>query len=136
VKTSKEPVIIHDIKDRDRTKRGKVFPGKVYKGQHAEIIPGESIRLFGAEAQWYRYPTSDGYSQTFKLGDQAVYGSYNLTYVGVITGVSAARITVTEGHGGRNPRNHCLSIYEFNWRNRHFDLQDIQEQNARMMQSI
>lgn len=93
----------------------------------ADIVPGESIRLFGT-----RWPDSShavAYDRTFKLGEMAEYGSYNLSYYGVITKITEKTVFIEE-RVGRQKTIHRLDIAEFEWRNWSFDLAEAQKRNA------
>ena len=67
---------------------------------------------------------------TFNIGSQAEYGSYNLSYVGTITGITDKTVTIVESKGTRNEVTHRLKIAEFCWRNFNFDLAKVQKANA------
>ena len=117
-------VEIRDIKDRDRKNHGRIYEGETKVGQHADIVKGKSIRLFGVETNRGAGPLS--YDRTFKVGDIVVTGSYNLTYTGPILAIGAKTVTV-EGVCGRTER---MSIYSFNFYNNTMDLEDIARRNA------
>ena len=118
---------VSEIRSKDRKSHGKAFPGLIEEGAKAVIVPGESIRLFGER-------NGESYDLTFKVGDTAEYGSYNLSYLGPIIAITAKTVTVDKGStGGRVKR---LSLHEFNWRNRDFDLEEIRKRNAETMMCI
>lgn len=100
------------IKARDWVKFGKKHEGPVFEGGKAEVIPGTSIRLFGFFAN-----TVNGgaeYDITLKVGEPAVYDSYNFDYVGTIAAIGRETVTIAVD-GGSNRR---LSLYDFaryNW---------------------
>ena len=81
IESARKPdVIRYDIiKDRDR----KHYEGSVLDGAKAEVIPGKSIRIFGTYANCHDGPRA--YDITFKIGDEAVYGSYNFDYTAKVT---------------------------------------------------
>ena len=113
------------------TKATKRSPSTVVEGAFADITPGVSIRLYG-EHKGYR---KDGglYDLTFKIGDVAEYDSYNLNYLGTSEKITAKTVTIRPRHGEKVRR---LSLHEFNWRNRHFDLEAIAASNADTMRHI
>jgi len=121
-KTPMKTIIVNEIKDRDTKRKGTTFPGAVAEGMRAEIVPGVSIRLVGT----YRAKEVD---VTFKVGDMAEYGSYNLSYYGPIVGITAKTVTI-------QPLPKRLGLYEFLWRNWDFDLAIVKEQNADTMRHI
>lgn len=114
---------ITDIRDRDRKRHGEFVTGAVEKGSNATIVVGKSIRLHGA--RWAGQECERKHDITFNVGDQAVYDSYNLTYVGEIVAIGPKTVTIVNQFGEKKR----LSIYEFNWRNRHFDLEKIARDN-------
>lgn len=139
-----KPVTILNITAPDRKRGGKVIPGEVREGENATITPGLSIRLWGTvrtlqyrgESIGASYYTNEPYSIEFRMGDTASYGSYNCTYLGTIIGVTEKRIIIAEDYLTRNQKNHSLTIYEFNWRHKGFDLESIKRHNAEMSQCI
>lgn len=70
---------------------------------------------------------------TFSVGDQAEYGSYNLSYTGTITGITDKTVTIVESKGTRNEVTHRLKLAEFCWRNWNFDLEKTKKDNAAWM---
>lgn len=69
---------------------------------------------------------------TFTLGDQAEYDSYNLSYYGKIVGITKATVVV-EKTGGKSRH---LNLYEFCWRNYDFDLEKKSAENSDTMNYI
>lgn len=116
---------VRDIKARDRKSRGETYEGETKVGQHADIVKGKSIRLFGVETNRGAGPLS--YDRTFKVGDVAVSGSYNLIYTDTITSIGAKSVSL----GGKR-----LSIYEFNFYNNTMDLDKVAAHNAVESQCI
>lgn len=119
-------ITILGLKDRDRLVAGRKYEGRVDDNANVDVIPGESIRLYGDDG-YYEY------DKTFKIGDTAVYGRFNLIYTGEIVSIGAKTVTVKPCVGGKLKR---MRIYDFNWRNRAFDLESIEAHNARMMMEI
>ncbi|MHA1572973.1 MAG: hypothetical protein ACTSX8_03180 [Alphaproteobacteria bacterium] len=124
-------VEIRNIASPSRKSHGRTIPGAVEDGQHADIVVGQSIRLFGVDTNRINGPVS--YDRTFKVGDVASHNSYNLTYLGTITAIGAKTVTIDTGDGGRAKR---LSTYEFNWRNKRLDLDKVAADNADTMMYI
>lgn len=120
-------IILNEIKDKDRTRRAKTYPGQIMRGHKAEIIPGVSIRLHGEE--WNRLDSPVAFDRIFKIWDEAEYGSYNLHYTGRIVNIGPKTVTITEERG----ENYRLSIYEFSWRNWDFDSVKIAKYNNEEM---
>jgi len=95
-----------------------------------DVIKGKSIHVTTSLRQ-FREETKD-YDVTFHIGDQAEYGSYNLSYYGKITSITEKTVTIKEDDG----TGHRLSLAEFAWRNYRFDLATVQRNNSVEMQSI
>lgn len=111
-------IILENIKGKDRVRGGVKYPGLVAQGQHAIVVPGYSITLYGMK-------DNQPYSKTFKIGDEAEYDSYNLSYIGTITSITEKRVVIRHGQ-----EKHSLDLYTFNWRNRNFDLERARKENA------
>lgn len=103
----------------------------VSTGHHAKITPGKSIVLFGVETNSVRGPYE--YETTFRIGDQAEYNSWNLSFFGTIVSITAKTVTIVSYPGTSNERNHRLSLKKFEWRNRHFDLAKKSRENSEWM---
>lgn len=112
---------VETIKARDMKRGSQTIAGEVLQGCHAEIVPGESIRVFGDYRGRY-FP----FDKTFKIGDTAEYDSYNMSYTGAIVNIGAKTVTIQKGDGTRTCR---LSLYDFCWRNHDLDLDRIAERN-------
>lgn len=132
-------VTVWDIKDRDCTRFGVKHEGQTLKGQNAEITAGVSIRLFGTKGNIYvrdeagkMVAGSREFDLTFRVGDSAVYGSYNYIYTGEITSIGEKTVTIQEEGG----KAHRLSIYEFCSRNWSFDAERIADRNFDTMMTI
>jgi hypothetical protein len=135
---SSDTGVIHlrDLKDRDWVRVGVKHEGKADVGHHADIKPKQYIRLFGTSKKWLpkegRVEPSDvAYDITFRVGDQAVYGGYNLTYTGPILAIGAKTITVQAGMTG--DRKKQLTIAQFSHDNRDYDAEKIAKRNAEWM---
>lgn len=118
-----------NIKSRDYKRHGTTYPGTVKVGQHADVTPGKSIRLHGIETNRHEPKPHD---LTFKVGDTAVHGSYNLVYTGTITSIGAKTVTI-KGNFGKPTR---MSIYDFNFYNNDYDAERIAARNADTMMCI
>lgn len=107
------------ICSKKRKHRGREYGGE-YSGVDAEIVRNESIHMIG---------THNGrpVDITFRVGDLAEYDSYNLHYLGTIEKITDKCVTIKPRYNNRVRR---LSLYEFMWRNRNFDLEAITRRNA------
>lgn len=105
------------------TKARKRF-GQAYPSQpttyNAEIVPGESIRIWGLYS-------GREFDKTFKMGDVAVYGSYNLIYTGTIESIGANSVGIREYPGDTSLTR--LDLNTFCWRNFDFDQERINAHN-------
>jgi hypothetical protein len=90
--------------------------GRIEPGQHAEIAPGRWIRVFGVCDEV-------AVDRVFWLGDEAAYDGFNLTYIGRIEAIGTSTITVRNGSARR------LSIYDFVFWNKRFDVSTIRANN-------
>lgn len=89
---------------------------------HADVIPKKSIRLHGFE---HNHTTPHAYDITFKVGDTAVYGGYNLTYTGTIVSIGEKTVRI-EDCG----RVKALRFDDFSFWNRDFDAERIAQENS------
>lgn len=127
-----------NVKDRDYTRNGVKYPGTTRHGHHAEVDPGKSVRLFGRRTEYQEVRSSKPpysrthvlqqvtYDQTFKVGDDAVYDSYNLIYVGKIESIGPKTITIYDANHRERKK---LNLYEFSRRNDDFNAERIAAQN-------
>lgn len=117
-----------NLKRRDGRHMGRAYEGEVKVGQHADVTPGKSIRLHGLDTnKWEPKP----HDITFKVGDRAVHGAYNLVYTGVIVSIGAKTVTVEDG--GERKR---MSIFDFNNYNHDYDAERIAHRNREMFMTI
>jgi hypothetical protein len=116
-----------NIQDRSYTRAGRVTAGRIEHGQHAMVESGKRIVLWGVDRNRV---SSDlvPYRVEFKIGDSAVYDSFNFEYVGTIVAIGDKTITI-ENHG----RKHRLSVYMFSRHNDNFDLARIERRRAEWM---
>ena len=96
-----------------------------------DVEKGKIIRVKTTIPAFHTLP-QETHDVAFKIGDQAEYGSYNLSYYGKITSITEKTVTIKEDDG----TGHRLSLAEFAWRNYRFDLATVQRNNSVEMQSI
>jgi len=108
---------IENISSKPRKSNGVVHPPEVKTGQHVEVTPGVSIRLFGHNPNHI----SGGldYDVTYRIGDEAEYDSFNLSYHGRITKISAKCVYIWNDMYNKESR---LDLYKFSWRNHNWNL--------------
>lgn len=87
-------VEVRDIQSPAWTRHGVKHEGEIAQGHHATIEVGKSIRLHGVETNRMSGPLA--YDRTFGIGDTVAVDSYNLTYLGVITGIGAKTVTIED----------------------------------------
>lgn len=104
---------------KGRTFRGHKYPD-MPSGVTAHIVRNDTIHMVG------RYNNQD-VDITFKIGDTAEYGSYNLHYLGKIVKITDKGVTIEPEYSRGIKR---LSLNEFMWRNHNFDLAVITARNA------
>lgn len=114
------------IMTKARKRFGREYPAQPTK-HNAEVTVGESIRIWGTEYK-------GDYEQTFKVGDVAVYGSYNLIYTGVITSIGTKTVTIRHYEEGSEVSQ--LDLNTFAGRNWDYDAQRIADANFETSQYI
>jgi hypothetical protein len=106
--------------------KGRTFRGHKYPDQDSGVVAhierNQSIHMVG------RY-NNQNVDITFKLGDTAEYGSYNLHYLGTIEKITDKGVTILPRYE-RNGKTKRLSLNEFMWRNHNFNLAEIEARNA------
>ena len=117
-----KPIHYAEIKGKDRTLHGRLHEGQVIKGFQAEVIPGQSVRLFGT--QHNRVAPLD-FDITFAVGDIAVRDSYNLVYTGIISAIGPKTVTILD-----HDRTYKLDLYTFANRNWNYDAERIHKRNS------
>lgn len=134
---SAKKITVWEIKTRDSKRFGRITPGEVIEGAHAEIVPGKSIRLFGmisAGRRWVR--NAEGklvpgeayvYRKDFAIGDVAEYDSYNLSYCGTIVAITEKSVSIREKY---TTSVHRLDLAAFSRRNWNFDAEETAKRNA------
>jgi hypothetical protein len=65
-------------------------------------------------------------TNTFEMGDEAEYDSFNLKYTGEILSITPKTVSIRNMYG----RTTRLSMNEFCWRNWDFDAVKVAEENA------
>lgn len=98
---------------------------------NAEIFAGKSIVIFGQSGR--RATDAEGqFSRRFEVGDRAVYHSYNLKYVGVITSIGEKTIGIdTRMEGTRR-----LSLVDFIRRNWDYNEAKVDAENAEELRCL
>lgn len=71
------------------------------------------------------------YERKFKIGDIAIYDSYNLVYTGEIVAIGAKTVTIRDMR-----RNHQLDLAEFSMRNWQFNEVETERRNAEEMMCL
>lgn len=74
----------------------------------------------------------------FKVGDQAISGSYNLIYLDFIVKISEKNVTFGKDpkvYGPNAPKKR-MKLAEFVWQNANFNRAEIDKSNAETMQCI
>ena len=133
-------ITVWEIKTRDHKQFGRVYPGSVLTGAHAEIVPGKSIRLFGmieAGKRWTRNDAGEAvpcesyvYRRDFAIGDVAEYASFNMSYCGTIVAITEKTVTIRETHSRAVRR---LDLADFSRRNWDFDAEKTAKRNSEWM---
>lgn len=109
------------------------YDGMEFHIYNAEVIPGESIRIFGTDSNNAEYKPVP-FDITFRVGDLVVYDSYNFEYLGKILQISPKTILIDASGTGRG--NTRLNLWRFSWYNHDFDLEEIRDRNHRMSLTI
>jgi len=102
-------------------------------GEWAEVVPGESIRLFGAKKSMTTEAGFIAYETKFEIGDTAEYDSFNLSYTGKIVSITAKTVTIQPP---LNDKKRRLKIDTFQWRNWDFDAAETARKNSETMMYI
>lgn len=121
-------VVYRNLAGKDRVQFGRKFAGEVAVGQHAAIEKNARIVLWGVNTN--RTTGLLPYRTEFKIGDDAIVGSYNLVYTGTIVAIGEKTITVVEYPGTCNAKTHRMTIAQFSARNRHYDAEAISKNNT------
>lgn len=116
---------VHPVCSKSRTLYGTVYPGQPTE-YSVEIVKGKSISIF----------KGDELCNTFAIGDEAEYDSYNLSYTGEITQITDNRVTIVAYKGTGCEKTKRLDLYTFCWRNYKFDAAETAAKNFDTMQYI
>lgn len=137
--TMSKTITVSEIRSKDFTRHGQKNAGRVSVGHHADITPGVSIVLYGEEPHNDYTKREDGtyectqtvksYRREFKIGDQAEYDSYNLSYIGTITSITAKTISIVDYKGSSSERTYRLDLHNFDRRNYNLDLKETARRN-------
>lgn len=104
-----------------RQRFGVVYPAKATEFA-VEVVKNKSISVY----------KHGQLTNTFNIGDEAEYDSYNLKYVGRIISISDKRVVIEEPYkmyGKDHGQRHSLDLYKFCWRNYDFDAVKIAKHN-------
>ena len=99
-----------------------------------DVTPKQSIRVRSTQP---RYVPENGKTaikmvemdRTFKPGDLAEYGSYNLSYFGRITSIGPKTVTIVDYEGSSMEKTYRLSLERFAVRNVDFDADKAKTHN-------
>lgn len=105
---------------------------KLFESCSVIIEPKKSITIQGVYTNHANGPQH--FKKTFKIGDWAEYGSYNLKYNGRITNIG--KKTVTIQHYDNRPDKTRLTLNRFAFRNWDFDLEESKKYNSEVMHYI
>lgn len=83
---------------------------------------------------WSGQPDTEAKPATFKIGDKAVSGSYNLIYLDKIVGITEKNVIFEPSLRGMRKKH--MKLLEFAWRNWDFDRKEIDRHNHVTSMSI
>jgi hypothetical protein len=116
-------------------RHGVVYPASPteYQAYFGKFVKGgyDSITMHKAQRDG-----SIKQGVTLRLGDEAEYDSYNLSYTGKITKITEKCVTIVAYPGSRNAKTHRLDLNAFCWRNWDFDAVDTARKNSDTMNYI
>ncbi len=99
---------------------------------NADIMPGHSIRIFGVMTNHVGGPRE--FDRVFKIGDEAVYGSYNLIYTGRIVKIGPKTVTIKHyEHTSDVTQLQTFCFVDKNW---NFNAERIAHHNAEESQCL
>ena len=113
------------MKVQVQTKATKYRPSVPTK-YSVEIERNKSIKIF----------VDNQMVNSFNLGDEAEYDSYNLIYHGPITKITDKLVQITSYPGTLSERRHNLNLERFCWKNENFDLAKVNAHNHEEMYYI
>jgi hypothetical protein len=108
------------------------------EGDYAVALDAKAGKIAIRRIARYGNPVADRPTVVFKVGDQAISGSYNLTYLDPIEKITEKNVIFGKDkmyYGANAPRK-FMKISEFLWRNADFDLEQIKKDNAVTSMSI
>ena len=118
--------------------------GAARYGLHTVVTPGKRITIVGVVPPGHRYvgprpgdvnkgPLS--IRRVFRVGDVALYGGFNLDYMGRIRSITEKTVVIVEpeGRGTGRDKVHHLSLYDFAEKNWDFDEEKSRKRNAEWM---
>ena len=129
----KKAIMVHCIVSRTITRQGVTYEGTESNDYNAEIIPGQSIRIFGEIKRYDGANTK--FDRTFKMGEQAEYDSYNLIYTGEIIAIAGKTVTI-QHYTSSHSRKSRMSLHDFIWRNWDLDMEKVNARNQDTLQHI
>lgn len=103
-----------------------MFTVSVTSNYNADIIPGQSIRIYGNE-NGFNQPRP--FDLTFKVGDPAIVGSYNLIYTRLIKSITKKTVTVAEYAGSRSETRRRFKLDQFISKNCRYNAEHIRKHN-------
>lgn len=108
------------------------------QGDYAVAVDAKAGKIAIRRIANYGKPLAEAApTVVFNVGDQAVSGSYNLTYLDPIEKITEKNVIFGKDkcYGPNAPRKH-MKIGEFTWRNADFNLEQIKKDNAETSQYI
>lgn len=136
-------IAVRNVQYKSRRRGGVVRPGDVRKGHHLDVVPGVSVRVFGSDVRVVGHgpgkPCTQevkSYDTTFKIGDTASYGSYNLVYLGTIVAITKTMVVIEERVDSTRTKRHNVDFATFSMRHDFWDLEAIHRRNHDTMMSI
>ena len=110
------------------------------KGDYAVAIDAKAGKIAIRRIAFYGkpVPSEEQKTVTFNVGDEAISGSYNLTYLDPIEKITEKNVIFCKSkkYYGANVPRQFMKIGEFVWRNADFDLEKIKKDNAETSQYI
>lgn len=110
---------------------GRKYEPEVVPNNYAAITPGRQITLFGTEKRYPgggMTPAMVPYVRRFQIGDVAEYDSYNLSYLGRISGITDKRVTIKKPDY-KGDAKASLDIAQFNSRNKNLNVAETVRRN-------
>lgn len=125
------PLILTQVMTKERTSHGHVYPSQPTEF-HVKIT--KKTKNSPASISIYREKNGEiEFCQTFKVGDQAEYDSFNLSYYGEIVNITDKSVTIAKTYSSKK---HRLDLNQFCWRNYNFDVDRASKENSETMMYI